>query len=442
MTGLRLSYEWESGDGVAAPELNATWVRLEIWVGSECVTQVEDAASHSARRSIYCSLYPIAEWISYNWWLLKAHARPAGAFVPRRERPTHLPTWLKSHNLREAGDGFLWPDLSIIPEGEWTRLAWSRDPKGIGESPIRYIAQGSATCESNSVQLALAEVVESVLARLDEHAIRDTPLAGEWQAITATDEEEQEFCVAAARLGLDPYSIDPEIAELLTTVGSKLESALLSDFLDAVTPTKAGIRDGIVWIGNASTAIRKIPAKPDPLVAELRSALTSIPTHDLPWRIGWDAARRARSVVGLKPVEPFEFNGLVHVAKAEGRDPGLIALGGETSTGGHALVASQDMSVLTERFAKARALWHFATPHGGRKFLLTSSHSDRQKVERAFAAELLAPAQGVEEFIEERYGVVYSDDIDAVADHFRVSPLVIEHQVENQLELEIAGELA
>lgn len=443
MSSLRLTYEWESADGVVAPELKATWARFEAWVGSECVTQVEDAASNSARRSIYVPLYPVAEWIAYNWWLLSAHARPAGAFVPRHVRtPVQLPLWLRGHNLRGAGDGFLWPNLSIVPEGKWTKVTWFRDPRGEVEASIRYLAHGWATCESDSVQRSLAELVENVLARLDEQGIGQTALADEWRAVTSADAEEREFCIAAARLGLDPYSIDPAIADVLSTVGSKLEPNLLADFLDAVSPTTSGIHDGIMWISDAAATIRKSQSKPDPTLSQLRVALQTISTQDLPWQVGWDAAQKVRSVLGLEPVAPFEFNGLIKTLKAEGRDPGLVALGGETSGGGQTLVTGQHMSVLAERFAKARALWHFAAPHEARKFLLTTSHSDRQKMARAFAAELLAPAGGVEEFVDERDGVVYFDDIDAVADHFRVSPLVIEHQVENQLELEIAGELA
>jgi Zn-dependent peptidase ImmA (M78 family) len=67
---------------------------------------------------------------------------------------------------------------------------------------------------------------------------------------------------------------------------------------------------------------------------------------------------------------------------------------------------------------------------------VTTSHTDQQKVERAFAAELLAPAKGVEHFILDEYGTLHVDDVDAIAEHFRVSPMLIADQIENQLELE------
>lgn len=89
---MRFVYEWERGEGVVAPELAATWARLELWVDDNCITQVEDLDSGSARRSIYVSLYPLAEWIAFNWWRLKANVRPA-ALV---SAPASLPQYRSS----------------------------------------------------------------------------------------------------------------------------------------------------------------------------------------------------------------------------------------------------------------------------------------------------------------------------------------------------------
>jgi hypothetical protein len=63
---VRFEYEWEPAEDVRSAEFASTWARLEMWVGDRCVTQVEDAASRSARRSIYCPLYPLAEWIAFG----------------------------------------------------------------------------------------------------------------------------------------------------------------------------------------------------------------------------------------------------------------------------------------------------------------------------------------------------------------------------------------
>jgi IrrE N-terminal-like domain len=113
---------------------------------------------------------------------------------------------------------------------------------------------------------------------------------------------------------------------------------------------------------------------------------------------------------------------------------------GPTSHGGAVLIASDGLHPTAKRFAIARGLWHFGSAPSSR-FLLTAAHTDRQKVERAFAAELLAPATGVARFVNGYEGYLYLDELEPIADHFLVSPQVIRHQVENQLNLEVVSAL-
>jgi len=78
----------------------------------------------------------------------------------------------------------------------------------------------------------------------------------------------------------------------------------------------------------------------------------------------------------------------------------------------------------------SRALWHILAEDDP-IFLVTASYTDRQKVERAFAAELLAPAHGIEQRLASE--IFVEDDLEELADHFGVSVKVVEHQLHNQL---------
>jgi hypothetical protein len=102
--GLDVNIEWLEAPGVTTPELAATWARYEIWAGNECITQVE-AADGTFRRSVYGSLYPLAQWIASNWWLLTSHVRPS-AVEARYWTWQNVGTypWLSVHNFRSAGD--------------------------------------------------------------------------------------------------------------------------------------------------------------------------------------------------------------------------------------------------------------------------------------------------------------------------------------------------
>ena len=83
-------------------------------------------------------------------------------------------------------------------------------------------------------------------------------------------------------------------------------------------------------------------------------------------------------------------------------------------------------------FAQARALgWALAQPTED-AFLLLATRGGKEKIARAFAAELLAPANGIRELL---LAFRNNDDVafESVADHFGVSPLLIHHQYDNQV---------
>ena len=63
---LQIRWEWEPGRPVRTPEHHATWARIEMSVGPDCLTLVEDRDSGSSRRSIFVPLYPLAEWAVYG----------------------------------------------------------------------------------------------------------------------------------------------------------------------------------------------------------------------------------------------------------------------------------------------------------------------------------------------------------------------------------------
>ncbi|WP_261555706.1 hypothetical protein [Frankia tisae] len=231
---IELRIEWIDAPGVLdalgvrAPELAATWARYELWVGGRCVTQMEESDG-TLRRSVYGSLYPLAEWIATNWWPLTGHIRPSAirseywTWSNLRRYP-----WLRQHNLRGAGDGMAWPDLTVVPEDAVTRVVWATADDGALGQP-RFASSGQALVPSEEARGALAGVVQRILDRLAESDIGKTPLSVEWAEIGSADEDEQEFCRAAARLGLDPYSVDEETSATLLAIVPAIPDELRAD---------------------------------------------------------------------------------------------------------------------------------------------------------------------------------------------------------------------
>jgi hypothetical protein len=428
---LVVRFEWEPAPGVRSPELRATWARLEMWIGDDCVTLVEDQESQSSRRSIYVPLYPLAEWIAYSWWLLKADARP----LPASGRSSAAPgrtQHTRRHSVRSAGDGFCWPDLLIIPEGRVTRLVWRRDHHAPASGPVRFINQGEALLDGQVVEQTLSTLVETVLTRLTEQGVTRSTLATEWEQLLQTDEEEAEFCLAAARLGLDPYSEAVPLQTDILRAAEALDGQVFEDFLNAVNPR--GISAGLEWIAGARSLIESGAGSASRTIEQLRSRVRHGATdpRSRPWDLGWRQADEFRRLLDVPSEEPLDLADLIESRASPTADRGLQALGGARHGTTPIVVIGRGQVEELRRFTLARGLWRVLYQDDP-LFLVTAAHTDRQKIERAFAAQLLAPAEGVAKRLGDGTDAIPMEDVDPVARHFRVSPMVIEHQIENQL---------
>ena len=251
---------------------------------------------------------------------MQAGTRPSnflaqdGVLAASAWRP--LPATLREHHsIRASGDGFTWPDLLIVPDDSETRLVWGDDSVHSSRWPVRFLTRGDHRVRSVQVQRELELVVTGTLTRLAEQGVAGTVLEKEWAAIQQTDPDEAEYCRAAARLGLDPYS---------------------------------------------------------------------------------DAA----------PYEP----GILHP---------LVVIG-------------QNRPATSKRFTLSRALWHYLWDDSP-LFMITTAHTYRQRVERAFAAELLAPAEGIAQLLESPPEAASQEELEQIAQRYGVSSMVIEHQLRNHL---------
>ncbi|MGH9066499.1 MAG: hypothetical protein ACRD0J_03120 [Acidimicrobiales bacterium] len=440
---LRFHLEWyPTGGEVRAPELAATWARLDIEVGDRHPTIVEDVGSGAIRRSIVVSAFPLAEWVTYHWWAL-LYDGGKDARTQLAETASERIETAESNSLRSVGDGFAWPDLSVRRDGDAMQLRWSADREPHRGWPVRFLTSGTAWLGEDELRRALSDLVEATLTRLEESGLTATTLHKEWQALRDLDEDEVDFCQACGRLGVDPFAEDAELADVIATVYERLGSATGSDLLDAVGPNDLG--PSLEWIGRAQVFVSR---SADPGISARWLALQKVDlaTHQptsiapassrspriFPYQVGYQRAALVRRSLDRPATEPFRLEELPIVPLADGDSPttAVQALSIVSPERSYArLVLGWKPSPASELFVAARSLWSLWFDQGS-VALLTGASSWRQQVSRAFAAELLAPAEGIQELLGGRPATAWGP---AIADHFGVSDLVIEHQVDNQL---------
>jgi Zn-dependent peptidase ImmA (M78 family) len=80
-------------------------------------------------------------------------------------------------------------------------------------------------------------------------------------------------------------------------------------------------------------------------------------------------------------------------------------------------------------FTLCRALFEYLIANDASVAIVTQTYSERQKRNRAFAAEFIAPAQRLRESINTK--IVTEEDIQDLALSFGTSDFVIRHQIQN-----------
>ena len=430
MNELCFEVEWEQVDGSRGDELAATWARLAIRVGGATITQVKDYRSYGLRDRILIPLYPLAEWIATHWWSLLYEVQ-----APGREG------YERRHNLRFGREGFALPDLFIKPTGERALIEWRA--LELPEARVGFSAGGTRDLELASIRDSLSDLIETVLARLDQQGVTDTGLHQEWRAIQAADEAEAAFCRAAARLGQDPYDLSESEAGAILAAANRLPAGWQDDFFDVANARE--LEAQVALIDDARALLRRSPGPFDGLVA-LRGRTEKIDPHRTPWEQGYQVARtlRHRLDLGADPLnsdtalaEAFGIASLGCVSVNDSRGKRLFDAMVDTADGGRPGFLTTKSRPEQVRFAFCRGLFEYLTAPGTPSALVTVARTDRQKCNRAFAAEFLAPAEWLRERIDGSQ--VSPDEMDDWAQELGVSTVVVGHQIENHRLAEVAG---
>ncbi|MEK7401438.1 MAG: hypothetical protein AABZ80_03650 [Gemmatimonadota bacterium] len=427
---LKFEFEWEEPGGARGAELRATWARFRIDIDGQSLTQLLDHRTNSVRTSVYLPLYPVAEWIATHWWFLAREFE-----TPEKASNGYA----KRHDLRFAGEGFALPSVQFKPLGDYVRIEWKR--RVLESQRVEFPARGEAYIPLDAFQQALRDLVSAVVERLSEAKITNSLLHEEWAGLAKLDKEEQDFVSAAAALGLDPFATQTKEQDRLLRAAADVPGSLLTSFLaiasiNTLEQQVATLRAAIAETAKRSTKLYAL--------AHLRSHVESGSNNGAPWRQGYDYAQRLRKALGIEvqPLTTFaSYCAALRVHENDLREaahdepsPLFVALVNSNAKGspGFALGGGLAREIGRSRratFALTRALFEYLSSPVEQPSLVTRAVSDREKRNRAFAAEFLAPAEALRAKVSG--SVVGEDEMEDMAATFGVSSFVIRHQLFN-----------
>jgi hypothetical protein len=435
--------EWYDAPGVTDKILARTWALLEIRSGDPDSEKSWPSnlisRTGNAHRGIFGSVFPLAEWIVENWWFLlfepcRVPELTSGRSLVKvpRQRP-----WVQRHCLLAAREGGALPDLSFYRDGRHVVAKWFPDPAQTGGDRPLFFTGGEHRFSLEAAQQLFHGFVEEVLARLDRENDDDTDrFRQNWRAVIESQRHEANSCAWAARLGLDPYAPDSLTDDLIDVFRSNVSSLgedLRDDLLQA--SDASSLVSDLNWIQSASQ-VSEVDTSES---AELSLART-VDSNHVPTAhgLGYQFAQQFRKGVDLAAEPIADLTGILADRFGWPSRPD-VAFEGLHGTRFSAIVGNDrdrrpcvvgpQLRPTMQRFRLARAFYfHKLADSNSAPRLLTRAHSWDQRVSRAFAAELLAPADALREEIRD---AVPRAKVDELARKFHVDSSVIEHQLQN-----------
>ena len=414
----------------------ATGAHLRILVGNTVFTTHKSRADGTLSEAPHLSAYPLAMWLAWHWWRLLWEPSHPGAFRDRQ--------WLDAHNLRRTGGGYVWPDITFASDGHKIMVL----PKSTQDHPARPISYMNMTDKILTIPYegfegSVDEFIQSTIEQLNRHDISKNNLATLFNELNE-ERENDDMAIyrrLEAMLGCDPDDGDETtISRMLADIDNVGEPAIRELAARGAAHHKvssvADLREAANRLGFSGR--RGDAAKP--LSEDNLTPYGAGPA----WQRGVEAARalRARETLGNDPIGDARLAEIAGVSREALRDTNnKFDFSFEIAeTDGAIKLVHRSKWETGRRFELSRMIADaVAVEPDARLRSVTDVSTYRQQLQKAFAAEFLAPIEGVEDYLNEEYeeGVSYDEDQQKdVSERYNVSPMTINSLLKNNRKIE------
>jgi hypothetical protein len=399
------------------PEERAAYGLLSIRTAHQSLTEGFDHFINAFRPGPLVSGYHLAEWLAWNWWRLRWEPRSAAH------------DWHTAHNLTAIGEGYVWPDLDIWSDGVRSMLV-ARPSSQPDAKPFRYVGAYPLVVPSSLFETALDDFLRRILGRLRHEGVGDTNLDRLWRDLVAErgDPEIARRRRLGALMGREPEAVEDDAVEQLLAGSERLGLGAVEEV--AAEQMGDTARREAFTVEALETTARTVgfAAFPqDSVSLDPRSGLPR--AADVPaWRLGAEAARLLRLEERLQdaPIDDRQLAAMagtrVSALTSSGPRDALLSFSLDDENGHRSRIVLPGKRKANRRFALARLIGDRLLNRAGALHPATHASTYRQKAQRSFAAELLAPFEAVEALMQ---GDLSEEAQLDAADVFSVPPLVI-----------------
>lgn len=431
--------DWERA-GIDTPEHLSTTGRLRLQAAGVNLTEHEDIFSRTIRKDVLVSAYPLAFWLASNWWRLLYEP------LPLTDPPSI--DWRMAHEMPAVNHGFIWPAVQMFSNGPTVELKASACGVGTYQS-VRYLngLDGSVFLPRTLAEKSIEKFINATLARLDAEGLPATDLATLWNEVRdeVEDTETKSYRIIEACLGYDPDEAPSGLVQQFL----HLRDQAGIETLEEIAPLMHGYASSddqndsdnyrllISSLEKQGVVGRpKLPALPS--IARLRYFVS-------PWKQAVDAAKNIRSFLQARD-DKFSTSTLCELL---GVDESTLAISSNISSlqlslgvrlpDGQVSFYLRHSRPAAMRFELARLIADYVLASGTTSGWLACNELKtwRQQYQRAFAAELLCPADKLKDFLERkaasqwRCKFVDDDTIQEIAERYEVSDFTVRRVLYN-----------